>query len=158
MNWKRGRNYFFSLGTIHKKRNHFFRFLTPPPSSTHVGIFLILHIYLSANLTLYLAQSRISPFIVYHETTPITNRVMEPWLSIPLQKLPTYFKDGPLLLKRIRFNDNNNINHKIIASTLGDFGIHFIGIKALKVHFFKKLVNLTNYTLEFWIEYHSYSL
>ena len=63
----------------------------------------------------------------------------------------------PLLLKRVRFDDNNNINHKNIASTLGDVGIHFIGIKALKVHFFKKLVNLTSYTLKFWIEYHSYS-
>ena len=56
-----------------------------------------------------------------------------------------------------RFDDNNNINHKDIASTLGDFGIHFIGIKTLKEHFYKKMVNLTSYTLEFWIEYHSYS-
>ena len=51
------------------------------------------------------------------------------------------------------FDDNNNINHKNIASTLGDFGIHFIGIKALKVHFFKKMVNLTHsYLLS--IKYH----
>ena len=46
------------------------------------------------------------------------------------------------------FDDNNNINGKNIAFTLGEFWTHFIGTKASKVHFFKKMVNLT----------HSYSI
>ena len=46
------------------------------------------------------------------------------------------------------FDDNNNINRNNIAFTLGEFGTHFIGTKASKVHFFKKMVNLT----------HSYSI
>ena len=32
----------------------------------------------------------------------------------------------------------------IKTSTLGEFWTHFIGIKALKEHFFKKMVNLTH--------------
>ena len=59
-----------------------------------------------------------------------------PYLTLPKSLLwmdPCYSKI---------FYDNNNINHKNITSTLGEFWTHFIGMKALKVHFFKKMVNL----------------
>ena len=77
----------------------------------------------------------------------------QPTHQVGMKKVVKYYKDIFGYFNQwcpyYRFDDNNNINHKDIASTLGDFGIHFIGIKTLKEHFYKKMVNLTSYTLEF---------
>ena len=105
-------------GPSEKEVATFSNFLTLP-SSTHVGIFLLLSV------------SNFKEF-----WPPLTLPKSLLWMD------PFYSKI---------FYNNNNINHQNITSTLGEFWTHFIGIKALKAHFFKKMVNLTHSELIFSI-------
>ena len=114
MNWKRGKHFCFGLVTIQKRRHNFFQVFDTQVHS-------ILHSYRHFLTYIWQQFQRI--------LSPLNPSKHFLWME------PFYSK---------MFFDNNTINYKNITSTLGEFWTHFIGKKALKVHFFKKMVNLTH--------------